>query len=142
MMDRRRALMGVAEGGAEYDGIPVYVDNAYYSNLNKSIDDYLPNDQWFLTRVSGEFPSGNYTFGYTVVPSFEDSSGKSYMRYWTAINPVAISSDYWIVKASAPRTQRFTTPRTQVYTVNKEYAKYFFVKDPNGNYLIKGSAVE
>ena len=146
-MSRRRLLMNKRERIKRYGGIPVFIDHAAYNQQgNRPINEYGITQHYFIARINGDFPTGTYQYGYTIPnpTNPHDVMGQAFdaiMRYWQTTDPTTENSyDYWGWRATV-RSVNLTNPKTQCYTIYIPEASYFFVLDPEGNYLIKGDKV-
>ena len=145
MMNRRRMMASSGGGGPaptpSYGGIPVYIDNKYFaSNSGQKISQALSSEDFFL---AGPFDTGStsskrmtYTKIYASTEAafylFNDLEGNS-VDYW---------SNWGTGQPSAGTTATVNTPGRYIVTsVLKSRAGDFFMKDANGDYIVKGNNV-
>ena len=145
LMERRRMM---ASSGGEaptptpsYGGIPVYIDNKYFdAHANYKIANALDSADYFL---AGPFDTGStsskqmtYTQIYAGTEAafylFNDLESGN-VDYWSCWGPS---------QPSAGRTKTVNTPGRYIVTsVLKSRAGDFYMKDANGNYIVKGNNV-
>lgn len=145
LMERRRMM---ASSGGEaptptptYGGIPVYIDNKYFASSSRQrIIDALPSEDFFLAGPFDTGSTGSKQMTYTQIYAgteaafylFNDLTGES-VDYWTC---------WGSSQPSAGRTKTVNTPGQYIVTsVLKSRAADFFMKDANGNYIVKGNNV-
>lgn len=130
----------------QYGGIPVLMDNSCYTSSNGVISD-VSNDNAFF--IAGPIDTDSIYTKSIKVTRF-GSSKNAAMRLYNVYPPneSSNSADY----ATVFRTdiQQDGTPheyqtnvegRYAVVSILKQYAADFYIKDSNGNYLIKGNNV-
>ena len=145
LMQRRR-MMASSGGEApaptpQYGGLPIYIDNGYYTGGNKKIDVVTASDDFFITGI---FDTGNSSSKVYEITRWRTSTNAQ-MRFFNDIT--ATSVDYWTimrtdVTAGRPNVYEFTSAgRYVAISVAKYCAADFYFKIKNGDYIIKGNNV-
>lgn len=147
MIESRRRLM-MAQGGTPSDptigGIPVWIDNAYYPKSNGTINSVTENNDFF---IAGPFDTGT-TFAKIIVLTRFGSTTEATMRMFNDPGNVSANSvDYWTVMRSdilpdIPTPANIDTAgRYALVSILKKNAADFYIKDDDGNYIVKGNNV-
>lgn len=145
MMNRRRMIS--ASGGEaptptpSYGGIPVFIDNKYFrSNAGLKVSEALDSDDYFL---AGPFDTGSTSSKQmTFTRIYATNEAALYL-----FNDITLASvDYWACWGSsypqAGTTKTGNSPGQYIITsVLKSRAGDFWIKDANGNYIVKGNNV-
>lgn len=146
MMTLRRSIMlAQVDSVPKIGGLPVYIDNAFYSGSNGAINNYLSNSEYFLTGIvdSGSTSSKKYTASRIGVGS---NKFDGYLRLFNNLGSASV--DYWSVMRSSlaygtVQAYSFTSQgQFLIISVYKDLAANFYLKDANGNYLLKGTNVQ
>ena len=131
------AVFSMMEKGPKtIDGIPVFIDNAYYTKKNSTWDDYETNNNYFIT---GWYDTGDSEKKYySYAPCLTENYGKLAARFFN--DKESTSVDYWGPLQSEKKD--FTSPgRFILASVYKPTAKDFYLRFLNGDYLFKGTNV-
>ena len=130
------------EPGKTYGGLPVLVDNAYYTNTNGRFHVATENSDYF---VAGMFDTGttsnkSLTWSYTLKPE----NDWTYLRVFTS--KFSYSADYW-----GTATYASNIPMTRTETISARYiaislykpiaADMYMYDNTNQRYVFKGSNV-
>ena len=145
VMELRRRILSQTEHIPLIGGLPVYIDNAFYPGSNGLVTQYGTNSNYFLIGIidTGSIDQKHYD---TVRIGVDSNLPVGGIRLFNDLS--ATSVDYWTTMRP-----EMTDGSTQAYSFNsygrfvilsviKEYAANFYLKDANGNYLLKGSNVQ
>lgn len=140
---KKLLTLKAATGGGvkKYGGIEVWQDNTVFTDGQGTIDAANENPDFFLAAVvdTGTPDDKTYTvtsFGSDVVAPF---------RLYDDLDGTSV--DYWTIWRTdlEPHQKSVRTVRSPgryvVCPVKKDDAANFFLRDENGNYLIKGDNV-
>ena len=124
----------------QYGGIPVFIDNAFYTGSG-SRDSFVTNPDYFIAGIfdSGSSGSKEYTYSYSLKPS-----EWIHLRTYDDLDGPCI--DYWGVSAvasSLPQTRTVTmSGRYILVPIYKPMAEDMWMHDDTNNvYLYKGTNV-
>lgn len=140
---KKLLMLKAATGGGvkKYGGIEVWQDNVVFTDGQGTIDAVDANPDFFLAVVvdTGTPDDKTYTvtsFGSDVVAPFRlyDDLTKSSVDYWTIWRSDVGPHQMWERTVASPG-------RYIVCPVRKDDAPNFYLRDGNGNYLIKGENV-
>lgn len=147
MIENRRRVM-MAQGGEaptptpSYGGIPIYADNCYFGKSDGPVTDVVSNNDWFLT---GPIDSGSSSSKHYPLTKF-GSSTEATARFYNDLT--SSSADWWTIFRSdipdndIPDINSIdSVGRYIIVSIRKRNAADFWMKDANGNYLVKGNNV-
>lgn len=145
LMERRRMM---ASSGGEaptptptYGGLPIYLDNSYYTGGNGKIGAVSSSDDFFITGIfdTGDSSTKNYTI------TRWRTSINAQIRFFNDIT--ATSYDYWTIMRTdvdpgQANIYNFSSGgRYVAISVAKYCAADFYFKFTNGAYIIKGNNI-
>ena len=146
LMEHRRRIMEYSQAPVTptIGGLPVYVDNAFYPGSNGIITNYGTNSNYFLTGIV-DTGSTDRKYYDTVRIGVDSDLPIGGIRLFNDLNGTSV--DYWTIMRP-DLTYGSITPysfrsygRYIILTVAKDFAADFYLKDENGNYLLKGNNV-
>ena len=147
IIELRRRIMLLSEQGQgptptpTIGGLPVWMDNSRYTSSDGAADSVVIDSDFFLTGV---VDAGSPDFKSYTVTRFHSSTNAA-LRLFNDVS--ATSVDYWTIMRTdiSPGDTNIygfnSFGRYIIMSIYKPVAADFYLKDANGNYLIKGSNV-
>ena len=145
-MTRRRRMIESSAGEAPaptptYGGLPIYIDNAYYTGGNGAVNSVSTSDDFFITGI---FDTGNTNAKDYEITRWRTGTSAQ-IRLFNDLT--ADSADYWTVMrtditSGAPDIYQFNSVgRYIAISVAKYCASDFYLKYKNGDYIVKGNNI-
>lgn len=140
MMDIRRALM--QPHVKTIGGLPVLIDNAWFTNENGYANGYRTSNDYFITGVYDTGSTSTKSYTWYQAPRTSDT-GPYYPAFRVFNDLSAMSVDYWGNGAGGdqPTLRQGSSPgRYILFSVRKFYAADTYMYDSTNNrYVFKGA---